>query len=442
MGRPFTARYDGRCPECQEPIYEGDEVIYNRDDQVVHVGCALEDAQQAVEAMTGVVRALASAMPTPATSTTASAARLARYAPAAATMTVDQFFATPASAPDEAAAQFFADQPVKIMTLEEETEAKVERDRYDRPLIVQEDGGKLPYNRASSYGGQIEDNSNISRWQQQQVVRGMAMHPELAGLVPAVAKGDPWADLDKSTKTALTRIADQAQEYAGSNLKSALGTQIHAATEFVDLGDSLEDKFADLPKDRRELLIERGNAYHRAVQEWGLKYDSVETFGVQDELMVAGTWDRRGFVPWWPQHKQTIVDVKTSSSLDFAGVGFSVQLATYSRMCEYVIESAERIPHEDMNLDEALIVHVDRVKGGHVTLAKVDIAWGWSKATLARQILVARREGKGRVAELDQREAQILTASSRAELFELRPLIMGWPVWLRDLAKERWEKVA
>jgi len=326
----------------------------------------------------------------------------------------------------------------RLATLEEEVEGKVERDRYDRPLIVQPDGSKLPYNRASSYGGQIEDDSNISRWKTQQVVRGMAMHPELIYRVPDVAKGDPWAELDSSTKKGLTRIADQAQEYAGSNLKSALGTQIHAATEYVDLGDQLEGKFDDLPKERRKLLMERADAYYQKIQDYGLRWDSVETFGVQDELHVAGTWDRRGFVPWWPEHQQTIGDVKTSSSLDFAGVGFSVQLATYAHMCEYVIETAERIPHDDMNLTHALIVHVDRHEGGPVTLATVDIAWGWSKAVLAREILVARREGKGRVAELDEREAVLLTATSRAELADMGADIARWPQWLKDKANERW----
>lgn len=450
MARTFSAKYPGECPDCHNPIERGDEVMYDTTDQLVHAACD-EDPPLPLPAAICAFCHLqmpcgCDATPTQHVKSALSAfAAKAQVAPTApATMSVGQFFAQPAPAVsgDGAAAEFFS-QPAKIMTLEEETEAKVPRDQWGRPLIVQEGTGKkLPYNRASSYGGQIEDNSNIARWQQQQVVRGMAMHLELAALVPDVAKGDPWADLDSRTKKGLTRIAEQAQEYAGSNLKSALGTQIHAATEFVDLGDSLEDKFADLDPARRKLLIERGNSYHRAVKDWGLTFDSIEDFGVQDELQVAGTWDRRGFVPWWPEHRQTIIDVKTSSSLAFAGVGFSVQLATYSRMCQYVIETCERIPHEDMNLDKALIIHVDRKGGGPVTLAKVDIAWGWTKAVLARQILVARREGKGRVAELDQREARILTAASQAELAEMGSEIKTWPSWLRKVANERWKEMS
>lgn len=39
MGRVFTARYPGRCPECSEPIDEGDDVSFNAFDEVVHEDC-------------------------------------------------------------------------------------------------------------------------------------------------------------------------------------------------------------------------------------------------------------------------------------------------------------------------------------------------------------------------------------------------------------------
>ena len=286
------------------------------------------------------------------------------------------------SAANDASADFFAQaqaqQPVKFATKEDEEEDKVPRDRWQRPLIRQADGKMLPYSRASSFASPLEDKTNIANWQARQTVRGIAMRPELLNAVPDEAKGDPWAELERSTKTALTRIAEQAQDVAGSNLKSALGTQIHAATEFVDLGDSLENKFDDVEPWRRELLIERANAYHRAVQDWGLVHDSVETFIVQDEVKAAGTYDRRGFVPWWPEHRQTTIDVKTSSSLDFAGIAFAVQLSVYAHGELYDIATESRTPHEDMNHEQALIVHVDRHKGGPITLAKVDIAFGWS----------------------------------------------------------------
>jgi hypothetical protein len=341
---------------------------------------------------------------------------------------------------------FFTDQAAPrpdYISREDEEEAKVPRDRWDRPMIAQPDGSKLPYNRASSFGGQIEDKSSISKWQLQQAVRGLAMHPELLNAVPDEAKGDPWAELDRRTKAALTRIADQAQEAAGSNLKSALGTDIHYATEIVDLGGSLERDLQGFEPGRRALLIERGNAYYRVTQDWGLRHDSVEQFIVNDEVQAAGTYDRRSFVPWWPEHRQTTVDVKTSSSLDFAGVGFSVQLSVYAHGVLYDPATEARAPHEDMNLRKALIIHVDRKQDGPVTLAEVDIEWGYRHARLAREIIVARREGRrGKVAELDEREVALLTAASQADLAEMADEIRAWPKHLREKANERWKQFA
>lgn len=412
MARTFYAKYPGKCPDCGEAIEQGAEVMYSADNKVVHALCGSSDPLT----------------PTAAICPTCNLMKPCDCPPAAV---------TPPSG-----ASFFEDQqspPMpRLVTLEEETEAKVPRDRYDRPLILQPDGSRQPYNRASSYGGQIEDNSNISRWQQQQVVRGIAMHPELLNAVPANAKGDPWADLTSNEKKGLTRIAEQAQEYAGSSLKATLGTQIHAATEFIDLGDSLEDKLAEFDPVRRKLLIERANAYYRMVQDYGFRWQEIETFGVQDDLHVAGTMDRLGFVPFWPEHKNTVVDNKTSSSLDFAGVGFSVQLATYSRMKRYEIATETRSELEDVNPVKALIIHIGREWGSPVTLASVDIEWGWRHAVLARQIIVARREGKGRVAEMDERKLRLDGAESRDDLREMGAEIARWPQWLKDEANKRW----
>jgi hypothetical protein len=35
----FLAQYHGRCPACGDEIDPGDEVTYNRDDELVHDDC-------------------------------------------------------------------------------------------------------------------------------------------------------------------------------------------------------------------------------------------------------------------------------------------------------------------------------------------------------------------------------------------------------------------
>lgn len=343
-------------------------------------------------------------------------------------------------------AAFFADQqrPTPLPSLEDAIMAEVRRDQWGRPLILQRDGvTRLPYNRASSYGDNIEDKDNIARWQQQQVVRGVAMQPWLLDAVPDDAKGNPWAELDRRDKKALTRIAEQAMDAAGSNLKSALGTDIHAATEYVDLGDSLEGKFDHMPNWRREVLVERANAYYRFKENLGIRWTSVEEFGVQDDVQVAGTSDRIGYVPWRPG-AQSVGDVKTSSSMDFAGVGFSVQLSVYAHSDVYDIATEQRTPRENMDYERAWIIHVDRNLHGPVTLAEVDIEWGWRHAMLARQIIVARREGKKRVREMGENEIRIIMAVERADITAVyHELGSRWPSkMLEALASKRWAELA
>lgn len=481
----FIARYDGSCPECHEDIVAGQDEIASHRGEYMHVDCiggsprppAAEpkicpscNMQEPCEH---------SAPATPVVTPAASAARLAKYKPGPGAQTYIPpvnangndaalaFFAAPApgpvalldapTSPNDVALEFFATPAFTspaYVTLEEEVEAKVERDRFDRPLIVQEDGSKLPYSRASSYGGQLDDKTNVEKWAKRQIVRGVAIALR-GGKAPAFLDAvperlfDPWEDQDgeKGDKKMLDSLAERAQDMAGSNLKSQLGTDIHYATELIDLGESLDAGLRDFEPKRRQVLMERADAYYKKIQEYRIKWDSVETFGVQDDLQVAGTWDRRGSVPWWPQHKQVIGDVKTSSTMDFAGITYAVQLATYAHMKAYDIATAARTPHEDMNEKWALIVHVERFMGGAVELYPVNIEWGWRHAELARAVILARREGSRKgpdavIAKLDDREAQILSASSIAELDEMRPVIMSWPKWLRKIAERRWEELS
>lgn len=343
---------------------------------------------------------------------------------------------------------FFADQvkppSLKEMTVEQQAEAEVPRDFAGRPLILAPDGSnkRLPYSRASSFGDKLEDKSNLEQWGKRQMLRGAAIDPSILDRVPQGPARERGGDISKGDKKQLDNLVDRADEAVGSHDKATLGTDIHAATEFVDMGDSLEDKLVGFSPERKELLIERANAYYRKTSEFGLKWDSIEQFGVQDEVQVAGTWDRRGSIPFWPGHSQVIGDVKTSGSMDFAGIGFAVQLAVYAHSCAYSAADGSRTPHEDMDLQRALIIHVDRNLHGPVELFFVDIEVGWKYATLARQVILARRRGKDAISELDERQALILSTRTRDDLLALGDMIRTWPKHLRDLANGHYDGLA
>jgi hypothetical protein len=463
---PLTAKFDGKCPSCEEKIVAGvDEIEKAPDGAYVHADCLLDHRVSSALARSEPAKPAGEWTPDGAKATSGLLARYAAAGPAPApvTMSAAEFFAAPGAPapsaapadPNAAALEFFAtpgDTSPSYVTKEEEADQKVERDQWDRPLILQPDGSKRPYNRASSYGGQLDDHSKVEEWAARQVVRGIAIALR-AGRAPAFLDAiderlfDPWEDQQSKDKKLLNSLVDRAQDMAGSNLKSQLGTDIHYATELVDLGESLDAGLRDFEPGRRKHLAERADAYWKKIQEYRIKWDSVETFGVQDELEVAGTWDRRGYVPWWPEHAQVIGDVKTSSTMDFAGITYAVQLATYAHMCAYDIATGTRTPHDDMNERWALIIHVERHMGGGVELYPVNVAWGWRHARLARQVIQARREGRSKapgravISRLDDREAAIMSAQTREELRALAPEAKTWPKWLREKAKKKFESM-
>ena len=304
---------------------------------------------------------------------------------------------------------FFTDQ---IQSREAEEEGKVPRDRWDRPLILLPDGsGKsAPYARASSFGGIIEDKTNLEKWGKRQMIRGVAIDPSIIDRVPQGPARERGGEISRTDKKILDRLVDQADAAVGSSDKAELGTAIHLGTELVDLGGDLTGV--------SPLVRERATAYWHFCQEYGLKMTSVETFGVEDTHRVAGTWDRTGTVAW-DRGIQRILDVKTSSTMAFAGIGFAVQLAEYAHMFAYDPTTGARTPHETMHMGEAYIIHVSREQGGPVELFRVDIEMGWRHAGLVAAVKAARAEGKRAIDEVDALAVQIEMAQSRAELHEL-----------------------
>jgi hypothetical protein len=303
-------------------------------------------------------------------------------------------------------------------------DSEVPRDQWGHPMILPPPGGEAsvtsgmwagytPYARASGFGKQIEDDTALHAWKERQVARGMAVlyyNQELKTL-PGYASGlpgDPYHEPEKDEKALKQKwnaVAERAMEAIGSNRHAARGTAIHAATEAVDNGDSL----AGFPPDIRE----RGEAYAKFVKEYGIVAHSVEMFGVEDVHKVAGTWDRVS----WVFGVRSIGDVKTSGTMDFAGIGFSVQLAEYAHMAQYDPKTGQRTPHEDdLDLENAWIIHVDRNVGGPVALHHVDITVGWRYAQVVNEVIQARRDGTKSITAVADVVLAAAVADSHAEM--------------------------
>lgn len=303
-------------------------------------------------------------------------------------------------------------------------EGEVPRDQWGHPMIVPPEGvepkfttgkwaGFSPYARASGFGQQIEDITNLVKWQKRQVGRGVALgflqHDYQP--IPGWQSGLPFDPSVEPTETrekhAWNDVAEAAEARVGSYAKAEIGTAIHAATERVDRGDSLEG----LPP----LLIERASAYWRFCQEWGFRATEIEEFGVEDTHEVAGTWDRHGFFDPWGGIK-IVGDVKTGSTMDFAGIGYAVQLAEYAHMQGYDPTTQERRVIEDLDQCRALIIHVGREGGSPVEPFEVDITVGWRYAQVVNEVIMARRAGTKSIRPLHSAFREIVAAQTRDAL--------------------------
>jgi Zinc knuckle len=228
----------------------------------------------------------------------------------------------------------------------------IQRDRWGRPLIVPPEGGQaVPYVRATTYAGTLDDTHGLTGWKCRMTALGLVDRQDLR--IATAAHRDDKKELDA--------IVEQAQEAAGSSAAATMGTAVHKVTELIDLGKPT----GTIPDE----IVADVEAYQKATAK--MKMLAVETFVVVDEHRVAGTFDRQvGF-----EGNPYIGDLKTSKSLDF-GVGkFAIQLALYSRGKVFDYATGQRSPLT-VDQDWGMIIHLP-VGKGECTVYWIDLASGW-----------------------------------------------------------------
>lgn len=261
---------------------------------------------------------------------------------------------------------------------------QIARDRWERPLITPP-GGKgrpVPYTRASTLGSAVEDQYGLGQWRMRMVAFGMSRKRDLVLAAAAVPTPD-----GPDSKRDLGEIAEAAMEAADASAKARIGTALHALTELVDAGAPTPD----IGEDQAAL-----DAYAELAGHYTMH--AMEVFVVNDELVTAGTFDRLlspkpGTALVAPDgtmfgpEDRLIGDLKTSSSADYFGIKFAVQLAVYAGGVPYLPKgpAGTRAPWPDgvvPNQHWAVIFHVP--SGG--TIAEpywVDLDAGREAAQLA-----------------------------------------------------------
>ena len=315
------------------------------------------------------------------------------------------------------------------MSIITNTAPEISRDRYGRPLVVPQGGGKpVPYTRCTTYIDCLEDKFNLQKWMQRMVALGLATRPDL--LLSVSAHPEDKKQLDK--------ICDDAREAAGSSAKATTGTALHALTEIPDRGGQLPV----LPANYKASI----DAYVAATAP--LKAVAIEQFLVLDTLKIGGTTDR--IVEYGGE--TYIADIKTGS-IEWGALKIAMQLAVYARSWAYDIGTAERTP-TGVSTNRGLIIHlpsVDDPADATCTLHWVDLEAGWQAVQVAAQVREKRSlkfkdltqpfvadEPVRPSLHLEKRDDAKAAADTAHELEQLERMIRGCPT--RDDVLALWAK--
>lgn len=295
------------------------------------------------------------------------------------------------------------------MSVEEEFDtvsAPVERDHRNRPWVIQQDGSRKTYARASSVAKALAASWKIDRWEMVHMAIGFVRKPELLmGVSHALSAG-----LDeKEQYNQIEQIVEQALDAGGGNAAADRGTGLHGLTQLLDEGRELVGVPIEyLP----------GIAAYKEITRW-FRLTAAEFFGVCDEVQAAGSWDRlaqfimpddpdapkdiNGKPEKWPFPFELdtvrgvwfVWDLKTTQtkSLAHKWTSWAVQLAIYSRCSKYYPDRfSPEYPHgghrEPLQVSQTQAIVCNQPSGGDTaTLYWVDIEQGWQYVLLAQEVM-------------------------------------------------------
>lgn len=264
----------------------------------------------------------------------------------------------------------------------DDVDNEVDRDGSGSPLIIQPDGSRLAYTRASSLGDYIVETKFLRAWELRYLARQMGKNEDLAALAGLETYSTGF-DEDAVTKSAsgkrLDSIIQRAFDRGRMQERADYGTVTHALTEPGNEGYEPVRFAADV------------QAFWEFVELNDIKILGTELFVVNDELQTAGTFDH---LIWHPVYGPAIADKKTGRNIN--GLGFSVQFATYSRAKLYDVATGERTDltsltdGEPINPDWAILFEVHDGK----CLARrvpIDGNRGYRAAIVAAEVRDMRR---------------------------------------------------
>lgn len=272
---------------------------------------------------------------------------------------------------------------------------EVKRDRFGRPYIIPEGGGKpKAYTRATTLAGTTEDTYALGKWLQRQAALGFVDRPDLI-LAVAAARDD---------RQRLDEICEAAIEASKANAAATVGTAVHALTEVIDRGGELPVVPAAYQADL--------DAYRAATAN--LRPVHIEQMVVLDDIEVAGTPDR---IVEIPDGRHVVADIKTGK-IDYGSQKIAIQLALYAHGRGYDVTTGARFDLPPVDQERAIVVHLP-AGTGQAELHWIDIAAGWEAVDLAvRTRTWRKRRGLLTPCELAPDLAALIATAPSVEALE------------------------
>lgn len=241
-----------------------------------------------------------------------------------------------------------------------------------------ETGKQSRFTRVTTGAHTLDDTGNLDTWKMSNVVLGLKDKPELLDEL------DLWDD-PQEVRTKTRNIARRASEIAGANEASELGTAIHAWTEAVERdGLALED----VPTRFRPYVT----AYMDELARCGITTvpGMVERIVYHSASGWVGTLDRMYQLA---DGSRVIGDVKTSKSLKYGYLGFSVQLATYAN-ADYMLslDGTKWEPMPAVSNAFAVIAHVPSNQPGTCKMVTIDLTAGAEALETAVKVRAMRAD--------------------------------------------------
>lgn len=251
--------------------------------------------------------------------------------------------------------------------------------RKQHEVLPPDGGKKMGYSRISTVAGACDDSGGLIVWNRSLAAIGVATNRGLQAQLAALASAHPEPYYSESKRSVID-LAESAFKAGGGEVAANVGTAIHSFTEQIDRGEPL----SFVP----DSLIPPLRAYEAKMR--GIEVIGIEVDVVNDDLQVAGTFDR---LLRLPDGRVVVADIKSGANDVKYPLKVQTQVALYASCQRYNQVTGVRSPiHPDLDLTFGVMIHVPaKAEPATCELYPLDLKVGMEAALLGIKVRQARK---------------------------------------------------